>query len=125
VSAARRVLIVDDDRLVRAKVKSMLESQGMEVWATDDWSEIAKVVAGQAIDVILMDVEMPSLGGDRIAQILLKRLDRTVILLHSSLEPVALMAKVREVGAHGYIPKGMKAVEYAAKIENALAAAGL
>lgn len=124
MSVARRVLIVDDDRLVRAKVSSMLEGQGMAVWATDDWSEITKLVANEAIDVILMDIEMPSLGGDRIAQILLKRLDRTLILLHSSLEPVALMAKVKEVGAHGYIPKGLKPVEYVAKIENALAGAG-
>lgn len=116
------ILVVDDDRFAREKVKSILRSQGFQAFATDDWAEITRIVAAERVDVILMDVEMPHLSGDRIASILLKRLETPPkIFLHSTLDPAALAKKAKEVGAHGYIPKGLRPVEYAAKIENALA----
>jgi CheY-like chemotaxis protein len=115
------ILVVDDDRFVREKVKSMLRQQGFVCQATDDWAEITKIVANEKVDVILMDVEMPHLSGDRIASIILKRIQNPPrIFLHSSLPVATLQEKAKQIGAHGIIPKGLKAEEYTLKIESAL-----
>lgn len=119
------ILIVDDDRLTREKVKAMLIEQGFVARSTDDWAEITKIVASEKVDLILMDVEMPHLRGDKIASIILKRIENPPrIFLHSSLSEVELAEKVQEIGAHGYIPKGLGAGEYARRIEAALVKGG-
>lgn len=116
------ILIVDDDRFAREKVKSMLVKQGFQCQATEDWSEITRIVANEQVDVILMDVEMPHLSGDRIASIILKRIQNPPrIFLHSTLPVEKLQEKVKEIGAHGYIPKGLKPEHYAERIESAMA----
>ncbi len=112
------ILIVDDDRFTRKKVSAMLEGQGFHVHATDDWAEITRIVATRHIDVILMDVEMPDLTGDRLAKVILKTVaEPPKILLHSSLDAAVLDQKAREIGAQGYITKGLPAEEYAERIE--------
>lgn len=119
------ILIVDDDRFAREKVKAMLQEQGFFCQATEDWAEITRIVANEQVDVILMDVEMPHLSGDRIASVILKRIQNPPrIFLHSSLPVETLAVKAREIGVHGFIPKGLKAEEYAERIESAMAKGG-
>lgn len=116
------VLVVDDDRLAREKVKSDLKGLGFRVMATDEWPEISKIVAAEDVSVILMDIEMPHLGGDRIASVLLKRLKNPPrILLHSSRSAGELATKAEQIGAHGYIQKGMDLAEYEQRIRAAIA----
>lgn len=115
------LLIVDDDKFTRMKVQSVLQKQGFRVQATDDWAEITRIIAQDSIDVILMDVEMPHLNGDRIASVILKTVENPPrIFLHSTLAPEVLDAKAKEIGIHGFIPKGVSGEEYAEKIEAAL-----
>lgn len=116
------ILVVDDDKFTRMKVKSLLEGQGFRVDATDDLAEITRVVANDAVDVILMDVEMPNLSGDRLARVILSRIEHPPrIFLHSALEPTLLEAKARAIGAQGIIPKGLTGEQYADRIESAMA----
>lgn len=116
------VLVVDDDRLAREKVKAMLAGMGFRCRTTDEWPEISRIVASEEVSVILMDIEMPHLGGDRIASVLLKRLENPPrILLHSSRSEGELATKAELIGAHGYIQKGMDQDEYEQRIRAAIA----
>jgi DNA-binding response OmpR family regulator len=116
------VLVVDDDRLAREKVKSMLAGMGFRCMATEEWPEISKIVAAEDVEVILMDIEMPHLSGDRIASVLLKRLENPPrILLHSSRSEGELATQAELIGAHGYVQKGMDAQEYEQRIRAAIA----
>lgn len=116
------ILIVDDDRLAREKVKAMLKALGFRCMATDEWPEISKIVANEDVEVILMDIEMPHLSGDRIASVLLKRMNNGPrILLHSSRSAGELATKAEQIGAHGYVQKGMGVDEYEQRIRAAIA----
>jgi CheY-like chemotaxis protein len=67
--AARKVLHVDDDERVLRTVARFLEGQGLLVISTTS-PFIAPLIKQESPHVIVMDVEMPLLPGDRIAAIL-------------------------------------------------------
>jgi len=61
---ALRVLVVDDDELVRLSLARVLEFEGYEVRVAAGGREALEIVAGDApIDVAVLDVVMPDLGG--------------------------------------------------------------
>lgn len=119
------ILIIDDDRFTRKKVEALLTREGFTVRSTDDWAEITRIIAQDSIDVILMDVEMPHLRGDRIASVIMKTVQNPPhIFLHSSLDPAELDRRAREIGVDGYIPKGLTGPEYAERIDAAMTKRG-
>lgn len=62
-NAARRVLIVDDDRINRAVASRMLRKLGCEVVQAEDGIEALRVLSEQSFGLVLMDCEMPNLDG--------------------------------------------------------------
>ena len=59
----RRVLVVDDDMLVRNQVRAVLEHAGYEVTAARDGREAISLIAADDYDVVFLDVAMPKLDG--------------------------------------------------------------
>ena len=62
-----RVLVVDDDKVVRQLIKVNLELEGFEVVTAADGVECLDVVHGVRPDVVTLDVVMPRLDGLRTA----------------------------------------------------------
>lgn len=58
MAAHQKVLVIDDDVDFRTAVKSLLESQGFEVFEADTGHEGLKVVLDRHPDVILVDIMM-------------------------------------------------------------------
>lgn len=59
----RRVLIVDDDRAIRALVQTLVGRRGFPVDAAADGNEAHALLSANAYDVILLDLMMPALNG--------------------------------------------------------------
>lgn len=59
----RRILVVDDNQSIRTFTAILLEQQGYEVVQANDGSEVLKHMESQNIDLVLMDIEMPNVGG--------------------------------------------------------------
>jgi len=104
---AARILIVEDDKILRKACEVSLAKQGFEVaTATDGEEGLRQAEAGRP-DLILLDMRMPRLSGlETLAA--LKRNEATraipvVILSNSSGD--ADMCKARELGAAGYLIK--------------------
>jgi len=67
---------------------------------------MSRVVNHEKPDVVLMDVEMPAMEGDKAVEILLKhRLHDCKVLLYSGRAPAALEALARSCGANGFVSK--------------------
>ena len=58
-----RILIADDDPVVRLFVKNVIEHQGHEVLETSDGSQAWALYQERAVDVAVIDWEMPELTG--------------------------------------------------------------
>jgi len=101
-----KVLIVDDNEVCRAVVRESLELGGFEVIELENPLGMSRVVNHEKPDVVLMDVEMPAMEGDKAVEIFLKhRLHDCTILLYSGRSPRELETLARNCGATGFVPK--------------------
>ena len=66
--ATTRVLVVEDEEVVRGLVRQMLVGQGYEVVVAQDGEEALDRAARHTIDVLLTDLSMPNVGGREVAE---------------------------------------------------------
>jgi CheY-like chemotaxis protein len=114
-----RVLIADDDPTVIALVSHTLSGFNMEYSATSDGGDVVRLAGEFKPDVIVMDVNMPNVGGfDALAS--LKSDERTrhipVVLLTARQQETDIM-KGFGLGADDYIVKPFSPMELVARIK--------
>jgi DNA-binding NarL/FixJ family response regulator len=104
---AIRILLVDDHPVVRAGVKSLLESEpAFEVTAEAEDGLIALSRAREhRVDVVVMDVSLPNLGGAEATRRLLNEDSSLHVLALSAHEEIAFARLLLEAGASGYVLK--------------------
>lgn len=103
-----KVLVVDDNEVCRAVVRESLQQNGFDVVELDNPVGMSSVVNYEKPDIVLMDVEMPAIDGDKAVQILLKhRLHDCKVLLYSGKPAAELARLVRACGAAGFVSKSV------------------
>ncbi|ACQ80934.1 two component transcriptional regulator, LuxR family [Beutenbergia cavernae DSM 12333] len=103
-----RVLLVDDDPLVRAGLRLMLESAGDldVVGEVGDGAEVVDAVARWAPDVVLMDIRMPVLDGIAATRALVDRPGATpAVLVLTTFGADRTVVDALRAGAAGYVLK--------------------
>jgi len=113
VSAAPRVVIVDDHQLFRAGVRAELDGLVEVVGDAAEVQEAVACVLRLAPDVVLLDVHMPGGGGvEVIRQVSAQRPDQRFLALSVSDAPDDVIAVIR-AGARGYVTKTISPTELA------------
>ncbi len=118
-----RVLIVDDHPMVADGIRAILESYGdIEVVATlSNGQEVIDQVDALRPDVILMDLNMPQLGGLSATEILLERNAKQRIVVLSMHDAPEYVATAMRHGARGYILKDVPTEEIYTAIQTVMA----
>ncbi|WP_171240610.1 response regulator transcription factor [Ruegeria sp. HKCCA5491] len=108
-----RVLIVDDHPMVAEGIQSILESYDeiQVVGTLSSGQEAVEKATDLAPDVILMDLNMPGLGGLSATEIILERLPRTHILILSMHDSPEYISTALSHGAKGYVLKDVPTEE--------------
>jgi DNA-binding NarL/FixJ family response regulator len=106
-SSARTILVIDDNAVVLEATRATLEQAGFRVVTLDRASGAVVAVLQERPDLVLLDVNMPNMTGDSLADVLGRtRATRgTLVVLYSSLPANALRMKAMAAGAHGFIQK--------------------
>ena len=119
-TTARRVLIAEDEALIRLDLKEMLEEEGYDVVGEAGDGAAAVALAEELLpDLVILDVKMPVLDGIAAAeQIARKRIAPVVILTAFSQRD--LVEKAREAGAMAYLVKPFQKKDLLPTIEMAL-----
>jgi DNA-binding response OmpR family regulator len=102
-----KILVVDDSEVVLEVTEYMLRSTGYEVVTCNTPIGVTLVAAREQPSLVLVDLDMASMGGDRVVASL-KASMRTAnipVLIHSDREAPELEAATRNSGADGYIKK--------------------
>jgi len=118
-----RVLIVDDHQLVRIGTSRLLEDvEGLEIVANADSGEQAiEFVQQLSPDVVLMDVQMPGIGGLEATRRCL-RIDPDVKIIAVTMhEDEPYPSKLFKVGVSGYITKKVNMEEMVRAIRKVMA----
>ncbi len=122
---AIRVLVADDQRLVREGISSLLNIQeGVEVvdTAIDGQEALQKALALHP-DVVLMDVRMPVMDGIVAARKIRQQLPGCQVLMLTTFDDDEYIIKSLQAGACGYLLKDIPAVDLAQAVQ--LAHAGI
>jgi two-component system, OmpR family, response regulator ResD len=116
-----RVMIADDDTVVRDVVRRYLERDGLEVVVARDGNEALRLLGTQRIDVAVLDVMMPGPDGLALCRSLRQRGDYTipVILLTALGEEDDRIAGL-EAGADDYLTKPFSPRELALRVRSVL-----
>lgn len=77
-----KVLVVDDSKLMRSVVSSML-SGAHEVMAIEGWSDLSPAMTSFTPDVVLVDLNMPGLPGERVVEVLRRFWPKTPVIVMS------------------------------------------
>jgi DNA-binding response OmpR family regulator len=103
----KKVLIVDDDPLVLRILKDKLSEAGFLVNTTSSAFGAIQLVEEQVPDVVIVDVMLPALPGNKIAGLIRERMGiRGVkVLLYSSKEEAELKELAKECDADGWMVK--------------------
>jgi CheY-like chemotaxis protein len=99
------VMVVDDSNVVLERLHHTLQDAGYDVTVRSSALGTVAAVLKQKPDVLLLDVNMPALAGDRLATVLGEMGQEVTIILHSSRPAKELHELARTCGAHGVIPK--------------------
>jgi DNA-binding NarL/FixJ family response regulator len=106
-----RVLLVDDQELVRTGLRGILRGAfGFEVVGEcADGGEVAAAVKAAAPDVVLMDVRMPFTDGVQATRQLRQREDSPPVLALTTFDDDQALAGMLRAGASGFVLKGIPA----------------
>lgn len=118
-----KIFIVDDSKTVLEFVSLCLQDAGHDVMTFENPLSITREAMRQNPDVILVDVSMPALNGDKLIPIIrdLKGNRNGKIVLYSSRTEQELMLLARSCGADGYITKSMDPEQFLNSVERYLA----
>ena len=106
MSGAIRIALADDQALVRAGLRALLENLGITVAIeVDDGSTLLDALADQAVDVVLSDIRMPGISGIDALRRLRERGDATPVLLLTTFDDSDLLLQATAAGAQGFLLK--------------------
>jgi DNA-binding NarL/FixJ family response regulator len=113
-----RVLVVDDQQLVRDGIASLLGIQpGIEVVGTAaDGAEAVAKALESAPDVVLMDVRMPGMDGVAATRELRRDLPACRVVMLTTFDDDEYVTQALRAGASGYLLKDLGAADLAAAV---------
>jgi DNA-binding response OmpR family regulator len=110
-----RVLIVDDEAMIREVLREYVEFEGNEAFEAEDGMEAVRLCRENDYDVILMDVMMPHLDGFSAVKEIKKMKDIPVIMLSARGEEYDKLFAF-ELGVDDYVTKPFSPKEVMARI---------
>jgi DNA-binding response OmpR family regulator len=121
-----KILVIDDDEKMLGAVRRLLTSAGMDVITSSSSLELPKLVQREKPDLILLDIEMPTLSGEHVLDFtkLFDFLRATPIVLHSAKSEEELQGLVERSNAIGYIKKTGNPLSLVAQVKTFLAQRG-
>jgi Response regulators consisting of a CheY-like receiver domain and a winged-helix DNA-binding domain len=112
----KRVLVVDDEKLIVKGIRFSLEQDGMEVDCAYDGEEALEAARQNEYDVILLDVMLPKLTGFEVCQQIREFSNMPIIMLTAKGDDMDKILGL-EYGADDYITKPFNILEVKARIK--------
>ena len=113
---SRRVLVVDDEKLIVKGIRFSLEQDGMKVDCAYDGEEALKLAKENAYDLILLDIMIPKNDGFEVCQQIREFSDVPIVMLTARNDDMDKILGL-EYGADDYITKPFNILEVKARIK--------
>ena len=113
---AKKVLVVDDEKLSVKGIRFSLEQDGMEVDCAYDGEEALKMAQENEYDMILLDIMLPKMDGFEVCQAIREFSDMPIVMLTAKGDDMDKILGL-DYGADDYITKPFNILEVKARIK--------
>lgn len=113
---AKKVLVVDDEKLIVKGIRFSLEQDGMEVDCAYDGEEAVNMAKEKEYDIVLLDVMLPKLTGFEVCQQIREFSTMPIVMLTAKGDDMDKILGL-EYGADDYITKPFNILEVKARIK--------
>ncbi|MDP2898873.1 MAG: response regulator [bacterium] len=120
MSCARRVLVIDDETVVRNSCRRVLEEEGFHVSVAADGREGIEKLSKENFDAVIVDLRMPGVGGMDVLRIVKRNKPDARVLIITAYSSVASAVEAMQLGAADYLPKPFTPKELAEKVNRVL-----
>lgn len=119
-SRIRRILVADDEELVRSLLVRYLEHKGFQVVFTGDGKAALELFRREPFDLVLSDMRMPSLDGLKLLTAIKEINSRVPVVLISGYGDVETVVAALKAGAENFLAKPLKMESLGRVVEQAL-----
>ena len=100
-----RILVVDDEDIVRTSCSRALSPEGYEVRLAKNGVEGLKMASEERFDLVLTDLKMPDMDGIEVLRIIKEQWPETAVIIVTGYQTVDTAVKAIKLGAYDYIEK--------------------
>lgn len=119
MSDVHHIVVVEDDEVTRAKLSGYLEAVGHRVSEAEDGKSMRDVLARDAADLILLDINLPGEDGLDLTRQIRSRSDVGIILVSGRTDDIDRIIGL-EIGADDYVTKPFNSRELLARVKAVL-----
>ncbi len=120
-----RILVVDDEYLIRWTLQQNLEKEGYEVLLAETGEEALEKLQGEAPDLMLLDIKLPGMDGYEVLERGLKMDPGIITIMITAFEDVENVVRAMRLGAFDYVTKPFDFGKVSLSIQKALEASQL
>lgn len=114
-TVAQKVLVVDDEPMIREAVSSYLKKQGCRVFSADNGKEALEIFEREVVTFIILDLMLPDMSGEEICTIIRKKSRIPIIMLTAKTQEEDVLNGLR-IGADDYMTKPFSLKELYARM---------
>ena len=119
-TASGNLLIVDDERAIRLSLRTILANFGFEIVEAARGEEALALVRSSRFDAVLLDINMPGMGGIEVCRIMRKTAPRLPIVMLTVQGSEDRKVEALDAGADDYITKPFQLRELTARLRAAV-----
>lgn len=113
----KKILIIEDEKIIRNELKSLLENSGYEVLIIEEFDNVKENIKNMKFDLILMDINLPNKNGEILLKEIRKESNIPIIMVTSRVGEVDEVLSI-SYGADDYITKPYNPTILLLRIQN-------
>jgi DNA-binding NtrC family response regulator len=102
---AARILIVDDEQIIRESLSFVLQKEGYEIVEASNGAAALKMHEARPFDVVITDIEMPEMRGIELLERVRQRTPETFVMVITAFGSIETAVQALRKGAYDYILK--------------------
>jgi diguanylate cyclase (GGDEF)-like protein/PAS domain S-box-containing protein len=116
----QRILIVDDERRMRASLKLLINSKGREILECETGNQAISILGTQDISLVLLDINLPDISGLEVLEWITSHKLPTSVIMVSAVDDINYAISALRNGAMEFVRKPEELQQIQHKVENVL-----
>jgi len=105
MNAKAKILVVDDEEVIRRSFTRILGAPHYHVKAVGSWTEVAQAMQEEPFDVVLLDLRMPDVDGITVLRALKQRWPESEVIIITGYPSIDTAKQAVALGAYDYLAK--------------------